>query len=159
MLDETSEWEGYPSILDGVRGAHAYFLGNDQGVIQVVVKGEGTQAFAYAITATARLFFVVDEFEYNVSSLGTPLGQFDPARTNYLQKAIRSNLLEVYRESPVPEMLPGAMHFAIVSDQDCVEFVSQHGPTILPLKTRADLAAWVTDIGRRISTSFNELYC
>jgi len=158
VLDETSEWEGYPSILDGIERAYAYFLGNDQGMIRLVVKGEGTQAFAYAVTAKARLFFVVDEFEYNVSSLGAPLGQFDPARTNYLQKAIRSNLLEAYRESPVPEMVPGAMHFAIVSDADCVEFVSQHHPTILPLMTRADLIAWVTDIGSRISTSFNDLF-
>jgi hypothetical protein len=68
--DVTSEWEGFPSIIDGIRYPYVQIVGGPPGHIHLLVTGKGTVAGGYGISIQPVLYWVVDEFEYSVTGHG-----------------------------------------------------------------------------------------
>jgi hypothetical protein len=152
--DETSVWQGHPSIIDGIRNPHVLFLGAPAGAINFIVTGEGIGPEGFAVSASTHFYWVSDELDISVTAHGLPSLAFQEGF--YVKRAIHSRLLETYRRDPALSVTrPNAMHFAFLGGDDCIEFVTSSEPQIAPLRSKADWNWWVQKVARNIADSFS----
>ena len=139
--DTTSEWEGYPSIIDGIRHPYVHIVSAPPGRLNLLVTGEGTGTEAYGISARPLLYWVVDEFEYSVTGHGLPSLAYD-GRT-YIKRARHSHLLRIYGGKVLQPSFPSVEHFAFVGGDDCVEVLTHDDFSVAALASKADSKEWV----------------
>jgi hypothetical protein len=142
--DTDSEWDGYPSIIDGIRHPYVHLIAANGGVINLLVTGEGTPVGGYGVFAPALLHWVVDEFEYSVTAHGLPTLMYDGM--TYIKRARRSKLLQAYADDVLSLTRPGVQHFAFVGGDDCVELVTDGAPTIFPLCSIEARDLWIGEV-------------
>lgn len=148
--DTTSEWEGYPSIIDGIRYPYVHIAGGSPGYINLLVTGEGTDAGAYGISVRPVLNWVVDDFEYSVTGHGRPSLAYD-GRT-YTKRARQSGLLRSYRGKSLQPIFPDVRHLAFIGGDDCSEVLTQSDFSVEALASKAESDQWVEQV-RAASTS------
>jgi hypothetical protein len=139
--DINSEWEGYPSIIDGIRSPYVHLVAGIEGTINLLVTGRESTVSGYGISAPALLHWVADEFEYSVTAHGLPTLKYD-GRT-YIRRARRSKLLETYDGKFLRAIYPRVQHFAFVGGEDCVELLTYGELTIVPLNSSAARNQWI----------------
>lgn len=152
--DLTSEWSGYPSVIDGIRSPYVGLIGGPPGYINLLVRGECIEVAAYGISIRSLLHWVVNEFEYSVTGHGLPTLGFDGI--NYIRRAQRSQLLQAYQNGILNQIFSEVQHFAFVGGEDCVEVLTDDAPpTIVALKSGKDCDEWVRKIGEEIQWNFS----
>ncbi|MBB5984755.1 hypothetical protein [Sphingobium lignivorans] len=142
--DTNSEWEGYPSIMDGIRYPYVHLIGGLPGTINLLVTGDQTPIEGYGVSARTLLHWVVDEFDYSVTAHGLPTLAYDGK--TYIKRARRSSLLQTYEGDILRAIYPNVQHFAFLGSEDCVEFVTDGELTIFPLHSKETREKWIAQL-------------
>ena len=150
--DTNSEWEGYASIIDGIRNPYVHLIAANGGVINLLVTGEGAPVGGYGVLAPVLLHWVVDEFEYSVTAHGLPTLMYDGM--TYLRRARQSKLLQAYGGEILSVMRPRVQHFAFVGGEDCVELVTDGDLSFFPLLSFEARDAWIGEVLDQVRATF-----
>ena len=150
--DLESEWEGYPSIIDGIERPYVHVLGGQVGTVNLLVTGKEGAPSGYGISAHALLYWVVDEFEYSVTEHGLPSVAYDG--TTYIKRARRSELLQTYDNVVLRANFPGVRHFAFLGGEDCVEIVAHGELTVVALPSKTDRDEWIQQVCDGVRKTF-----
>lgn len=153
--DEESVWEGYPSIIDGIRYPHVILLGVLGNTIHFIVSGEEIEPEGFAVSADVHLYWVADELDVSVTGHGLPSLAYAYPKGSYVKRAVSSRLLDAYRQNDILSAnYRNAMHFAFLGGDDCIEFVTTSDPHIAPLQSKADWNSWVRSVTQEIADTF-----
>lgn len=151
--DKDSEWEQYPSIIDGIQRPCVHLLGGPPGEINLLIVGKGNVS-GYGVHALVLLHWTVDEFEYSVTGHGLPTVAYDG--TSYIKRARRSKLLDSYRDDVILRPnYSNVQHFAFVGGADCVEVVTQSELTIFALPSTSSRNEWIQDVCEQVRKAFS----